>query len=206
MSDKEKFEIILKCIQKYGDDILPPAFRGKNICNNIAVRNKLFKKFSSGRQEKHPKVPSTTTDDAYLDVLLNYYQCKYTRYEIDDIHKKAMASENIVGELLERYIAQELEPHGWVWASGSVLRAVDFIYPNSDGSFFLLQIKNRDNSENSSSKAIRDGTSIQKWFRTYSRRGGTNWENFPTKNPEEKLSEQGFRAFLIKYISKIKNR
>lgn len=47
-----------------------------------------------------------------------------------------------------------------------------------------VQVKNRDNTENSSSSAIRQGTTIEKWFRTYSkpsrkRATNTNWENFP---------------------------
>ena len=113
-----------------------------------------------------------------------------------------MASENIVGDILERYIASIIEPKGWIWCAGSIIKSVDFIRKNND-KWELLQIKNRDNSENSSSKAIRDGTSIKHWFRTFSRKKQTNWENFP--DPTVTLSEAGFRRFLIDYIEKLKN-
>ena len=51
-----------------------------------------------------------------------------------------MAAENNIGLLLERFIASVLEPIGWIWCSGSAVRAVDFIEPNTG---ILLQIKNR---------------------------------------------------------------
>ena len=73
-----------------------------------------------------------------------------------------MSAENIQGELLEEYIARNIEGDDWIWCSGNTLRAVDFC--KRDGSA-LLQIKNKDNTENSSSNAIRNGTKIKKWHR-----------------------------------------
>ena len=52
--------------------------------------------------------------------------------------------------------------YGWLWCNGNVLRAIDFC--SSDGAI-LLQIKNKSNTENSSSSAIRTGTDIKKWYR-----------------------------------------
>jgi hypothetical protein len=50
------------------------------------------------------------------------------------------------------------------------LRAIDFC--NTDGSL-LLQIKNKSNTENSSSSYIREGTTIEKWYRLGTKtRGG----------------------------------
>lgn len=73
-----------------------------------------------------------------------------------------MASENIVGDLLERYLAEKLEPCGWIWCSGTSVKAVDFIhYDNEKDEWGLLQVKNRDNTENSSSSKIRDNTPIK---------------------------------------------
>lgn len=51
-----------------------------------------------------------------------------------------MAAENSIGLLLERFIASVLEPHGWIWCSGNIIRAVDLIDPSSGT---LLQIKTR---------------------------------------------------------------
>ena len=85
-------------------------------------------------------------------------------------HNLFMSAENIQGNLLEEYIAGVSRPYGWIWCAGNTLRAVDFC--SSDGTV-LLQIKNKFNTENSSSSSIREGTSILKWYRlgTRSRQG-----------------------------------
>lgn len=85
-------------------------------------------------------------------------------------HNLFMSAENIQGNLLEEYIALKVRSYGFLWCDGNVLRAVDFC--NTDGSL-LLQIKNKSNTENSSSSNIREGTSIEKWYRLGTRvRGG----------------------------------
>jgi hypothetical protein len=102
-----------------------------------------------------------------------------------------MGAENLVGDLLERYLASVLEPHGWIWCSGAMVKAVDFILPpsTSGGAWRMLQVKNRDNSENSSSSAIRAGTEIEKWHRTFS-----------------KLSEENFERFVRTYLHAIRQQ
>ena len=77
-------------------------------------------------------------------------------------HNLFMSAENIQGNLLEAYIATSTRPYGWIWCAGNTLRAIDFC--SSDGEV-LLQIKNKSNTENSSSSQIRQGTSIEKWYR-----------------------------------------
>ena len=79
-------------------------------------------------------------------------------------HNLFMSAENILGNLLEEYIAPKVKPYGFLWCEGNVLSAIDFC--NSDGTFFL-QIKNKSNSENSSSNKIREHTDIhiEKWYR-----------------------------------------
>lgn len=77
-------------------------------------------------------------------------------------HVLFMSAENVQGGLLEEYIALQVRPYGWIWCAGEVLHAIDFC--NSDGSV-LLQIKNKYNSENSSSSSVREGTTIKKWYR-----------------------------------------
>ena len=77
-------------------------------------------------------------------------------------HNLFMSAENAQGNLLEEYIASEIRQYGFVWCRGNSLKAIDFC--NTDGSL-LLQIKNKSNSENSSSNKIRIGTTIKKWFR-----------------------------------------
>ncbi len=82
--------------------------------------------------------------------------------KMEKAHNFFMSVENILGELLEEYIAENVKDLGWIWCSGNTLRAVDFC--KEDGPV-LLQVKNKNNTENSSSSAIRKGTKIKKWCR-----------------------------------------
>lgn len=77
-------------------------------------------------------------------------------------HNLFMSAENIQGNLLEEYISAKTRPYGFLWCGGNVLRAIDFC--NTSGTL-LLQIKNKSNTENSSSSNIREGTTIEKWYR-----------------------------------------
>ncbi|EAT5568452.1 SinI family restriction endonuclease, partial [Salmonella enterica subsp. enterica serovar Oranienburg] len=54
------------------------------------------------------------------------------------------------------------------------------------------------------SSKIRDNTPIKKWFRTFSQRDATNWENFPDEVSSKDLNEDDFRAFVESYLRKIK--
>lgn len=148
-----------------------------------------------------PAVPGTVPDDMVSIVMTYAYgyeaeECERIKLE----HQHAMCAENCVGALLERYLNSVLHLHGWHWCCGSFVRAVDFIRKDAGGAWTALQIKNRDNSENSSSSAIRQGTSIEKWFRTYSRTGKTNWDKLPSSMRGKGLSEQGFIDFVRQYL------
>ncbi len=80
----------------------------------------------------------------------------------ESFHNLYMSAENIQGNLLEEYISLNTRKYGFLWCNGNVLRAIDFC--NTDGSL-LLQVKNKNNTENSSSSNIREGTDIIKWYR-----------------------------------------
>ena len=161
---------------------------------------KLAKRYAKGRLSKSPKPPSTVADDFTGLVMQHYFAIPAAELpRIQQTHALSMAAENIVGDLLERYIASCLEPSGWVWCSGSTMRSVDFIKPpaNARGKWTLLQVKNRDNSENSSSSAIRTDTNIQHWHRSFSRKTGSNWAAFPDELLRCQLSEEGFKTFAV---------
>ncbi len=163
------------------------------------------KNFKKGRDPKTPLPPSTIPDEMVSVILNKYFEVPYEKLEeAEELHRISMAAENIVGELLERYIAEIIEPHGCIWCSGSIVKAVDFIYLDGKKNWHLLQVKNRDNSENSSSAAIREGTEIQKWFRTFSKKKGDNWANFPSLGVTEELSEEGFRSYVKKYLAALR--
>jgi hypothetical protein len=80
------------------------------------------------------------------------------------------------------------------------VKHVDFVKKKPDGTWQMLQIKNRDNSENSSSKAIRVGTDIKHWYRSFSRKDLKNWDAFPDEQFKESLSEDGFLRFIKEYL------
>lgn len=144
-------------------------------------------------------MPRTSTDHLVATILHSYFNVPLELMpQAYDLHLKAMAAENSIGILLERFIASVLEPHGWIWCSGNTVRAVDFIEPELG---LLLQIKNRDNSENSSSSKIRQSSEISKWFRLYSRRlGAANWDCFPLPYEQRHLlpylNEANFTYFV----------
>ncbi len=144
-----------------------------------------------------------TQHDPILDEIISA-RIKNTTEDLEAIkygHRLAMSAENITGSLLEEYIATVLIKYDWHCCWGETMKSIDFC--NSDGQ--LLQVKNSDNSENSSSKAVRDDTEIQHWFRRFSKKGDTNWpalnDLVGIKKDAEKLSEYSFRRFVREAVS-----
>jgi hypothetical protein len=155
-----------------------------------------------------PSAPSTVPDNAVSVVLCStfgYSEEDAVRIKIE--HQHSMSSENCVGALLERYIDSVLSQSGWHWCCGDFVKAIDFIHFDEKDGWSALQIKNRDNTENSSSSAIRNGTPIDKWYRSFSKSTKksreldfVNWENLPEKMKGFGLSEAGFNSFIKAYI------
>jgi len=197
MYDK-KFEAILNFL-KQNPDRVP-----NNL--NISLEEDIFKLYKKYQNSLLTIMtlskPNTIPDIAVSVVLQSYLELSKEKVEyIKETHQYSMAAENMVGFLLEKYIASILEDHNWIWCSGSVVKAIDFIKLNVDNTWEAFQVKNRDNTENSSSSQIRNGTDIKKWFRTFSRpstkrKNNTNWENFPEEEFRNLLSEEGFLSFI----------
>lgn len=138
--------------------------------------------------------------------------------EKEAVHNLFMAAENVQGGLLEEYISENVKSLGWIWCAGEVLRAVDFC--NETGTA-LLQIKNKYNTENSSSSKIRTGTTIQKWCRIKksTKKGkimpSFQWDKLneiiekgriPLKSAKKaNMSEKDYMAFLKKVVTGNKN-
>ena len=117
-------------------------------------------------------------------------------------HRLSMAAENIIGLILEEYIHVNALKYGWSCCWGNSIKAVDFC--SSDGK--LLQVKNKSNTENSSSNKIRQGTEIIKWFRLNANNGNTNWDTLNTIiGKPALLSEVGFERFAEDLIKKNPN-
>ncbi len=164
------------------------------------------KYFSAYKRSDFPKAPGTIPDEAVSIVMraacdYSVEQCERIKLE----HQHSMCAENCIGALLERYLDSVLRPNHWYWCCGDFVKAIDFISRDTDGQWLALQIKNRDNSENSSSSAIRQGTTIQKWFRSFSKKPQTNWDNLPPLIQGYGLSEQAFLAFVEAYLRQEKS-
>jgi len=167
--------------------------------------------FEAYRRSDFPAEPSTIPDEMVSVIMEKAYgysaaECKKIKVE----HQYSMCAENCVGNLLERYLDSVLRSSHWNWCCGEFVKAIDFLGKNDTDEWIALQIKNRDNSENSSSSAIRDGTRIQKWFRSFSkdtkkgRTSFTNWQKLPPLMQGYNLNENDFKSFVSKYIEKEK--
>ncbi len=167
----------------------------------------LAKKFFNGfRRSNFPAQPGTVPDKMVSIVM--QYAYDYSPEECERIkveHQYSMCAENCVGSLLERYLDSVLREKGWYWCCGDFIKAIDFISKDKEQKWLALQIKNRNNTENSSSKTIRNGSQIQKWHRSFSK-GGTNWDNLPELMKGYQLSEEGFVAFVEKYLTQEKEK
>jgi hypothetical protein len=147
--------------------------------------------------------PIGTQHDPILDEIITS-RCPMATDDLEEIrygHRLSMAAENITGSLLEEYIANNLLKYNWHCCWGETMKSIDFCHKNGK----LLQIKNSDNSENSSSKKVRDGTKIQHWYRRFSKTGKTNWaalnELAGVHNAKDELSEKSFIKFVRNAVS-----
>lgn len=119
-----------------------------------AVNNDIFKRVGKA---------SKTLPDPVIDIIIKEKICidRNELNKLNDGHRLYMSAEQIQGLILEAFIAKKLKPYGWYYCYGEIVRGVDFCHKSGK----LLQIKNKYNTENSSSVTIREGTTIKKWHR-----------------------------------------
>lgn len=144
-----------------------------------------------------------TKADRVIDQVIRGRIKNITDKRLDDIrfaHKISMGAENIIGAILEEYIHWALWKYGWSICWGNCFKAVDLC--SREGK--LIQIKNKSNTENSSSNKIRVGTEIQKWYRMNANTGVFCWDKLMqmTKCPNGTLSEEQFEGFARLLINK----
>ena len=188
---------------------LAKTLRGKSApkIGSTSYIERLASDFAAGRAIRGPKPPTTVPDEMVSKILVEYFEVNEKRVEsVKSEHLLAMASEGIVGNVLEHYIASVAEKYDWIWCSGNMVLAVDFIKPpaNPEHPWRMLQIKNRSNSENSSSSKIRKGTAIEKWYRVDAKTGATKWDFFPDATVKTKVNESGFSTHLSNYLKTAK--
>ena len=135
------------------------------------------------RKSIHTALPPKTVPDPAIDLPLTIKLESLDKKEINkiiDAHRLSMNLENLIGSLLEEYIFENLKTMGWSLAWGSSLKSTDFVVEKNSKLYFW-QIKNRSNSENSSSKRVRSeakkaGVIIELWYRTDAYTGETKWD------------------------------
>ena len=196
-SDSRKvFNVLLQNKQLF------PTLRIKGVVSFDEYIKRWFEAYNTGF-ESRPSVKvgkkSTTVPDEIVKVLMAYHFDLEAEEasKMEAAHAIMMTLENLTGELLEEYLDFRLKDFGWMCAWGSTIRAVDFCHPTKG----MLQVKNSDNSENSSSSSIREGTDIQKWFRRFSRKKGEyNWSALVELTGCDSLSEYDFRKYSTEVL------
>ncbi len=176
---------------------LAPKIGGRNDSSQLCIRKWLlkFQKGYEGRPSIRKSNPIGTISDPIIDTMIKSRLTQLENKQIIEIisaHQLAMSAENILGPILEEYLATNLLQSQWACAWGSTVKSVDFVH--SDGQ--LLQIKNRSNSENSSSSSVRIGTVIKKWYRINATSGETYWERLDTDFGIDGLTEKSFIEFV----------
>ncbi len=166
--------------------------------NEPAVIKKWLNKYKrgyEGRASQRASNPPGTVSDPIIEKIIGTRLPDLTDADLNKIthaHRLGMSAENILGLILEEYLSDNLEASGWHCAWGETVKAVDFV--NEDGR--LLQIKNRSNSENSSSSSVRVGTKIEKWYRIKADRVEYMWGALNNVCGTTCLSEEGFVQFV----------
>ena len=165
-----------KLKEESGYSIVFPVWKKIMKDTSKVAEAKFLHKFIKG-YDNRPSVrisnPIGTIPDPMIDVILS---ARLPEADLDVMrigHRLSMSAENILGSILEEYIHTKILPHHWSCCWGNSIKAVDICSSNG----VLYQIKNRSNSENSSSSAIRDGTDIHKWFRIDAKTGRTYWND-----------------------------
>ena len=161
------------------NDALAPNMSKKEMADDRRALKwvESFKKGYNNRPSAREANPMGTVPDPLIGELIKQQmRCDDNKmYEIISSHRLAMSVENIIGLLLEEFLWEKLRPYGWAMAWGGTVSAVDFCRIGDDTQ--LLQVKNSDNSENSSSKSVRNAVpSIKLWARKKSRNGVYNWD------------------------------
>lgn len=188
------------CLQDFS-----PTFRGKAYTKEELMHKWVNAYFGdlNARPSVRVSNPPQTAHDLALDTIIKGRLTQISDLDLETIkwaHRLSMSAENIFGLILEEYLSERLLPFNWHCAWGSVVKAVDFVC--EDGR--LLQVKSRNNTENSSSNKVRTGTEIQKWWRFNASNGFTNWSEL-NRIIGCNLSEEDFLSYIVNLIRRNPN-
>jgi len=177
-----------------------PEFIGKFRGNNppqfgtLEYFVKTAEMFAIGRTISPPVNSGKTSDPLLGSLFQQLKSCTFSEVEnAVRIHGDFMVLENKVGKILEHYLSARLEPLGWIWCSGDFVEKVDFVKIVSGKNHKLLQVKNKDVTENSSSAKGRGD--VPKWARLKGKKAVADWQNFPDLEARSLISEADFLEY-----------
>ncbi len=119
-------------IKNSGFNIVAAVWIEDNPDADEEKKSKFVKKFFHAYRNR-PSLkkgsPSKTIPDPLVAeiVAIRIENNKYNNKEITKLHRVAMASENLIGALLEEYIANNVIDKGWANCWGSTILATDFV-------------------------------------------------------------------------------
>lgn len=216
---KSDLNHLFQCALRYSNPTLFPTFNiNKDNDNPLEYMNKWTERYLHAIKNKpssRAAAIKNSVDDPILKIMIKTekgFDDKQVDRALDD-HNLYMSAENIQGSLLEEYIDTHISKYGWIWAEGETIRACDFIkYNAAEDKYDLLQIKNKYNSENSSSSAIRKGKKITKWYRLGQKKQdgklipAYQWKALnEVIGVENEMSEQDYVDFIMQAARKNKN-
>ncbi|MGB0563891.1 MAG: SinI family restriction endonuclease [Spirulinaceae cyanobacterium] len=184
--------ILKACYRNPG---LSPSLKAKTPEILAKTWLKRYRSSYENRISKRIPQPPGTVPDPIISIIINARLVGLTMEHLEQIkyaHRLSMSAENIQGLLLEEFLADQLSDYGWYCCWGASVRHVDFC--NVDGS--LLQVKNRSNSENSSSSRVRINQPIEKWYRVDAKTGLYQWDYFNSRYNTDRFSENNFVKFV----------
>ncbi len=174
--------------------------KGKDPASVAKVWLEKYQESFQNRISQRISKPLGTIADPIINIIISTRLTGLTTEHLEQInyaHRLSMSAENILGLLLEEFLAEHLIDYGWYCCWGESVRHVDFC--NVDGS--LLQVKNRSNSENSSSSRVRINQPIEKWYRVDAKKGLYRWPYFNEKYGTDRFSEENFIRFTQRVLT-----
>ncbi len=121
------------------------------------------------------------------------------RRQVQEQYNRQKKIEMMIGDFLEMYLLKHSFAYGWI-QTGNCVRGTDMIKKNNDGEWLKLQIKNSNNTQNSSSAGF-IADKAQTWKRRNSTKGGQYWNEFPDQQVRPHLSEKTFLDFIKSYFA-----